>query len=407
MTRAGKKENRAARRVLAINLAVLLGLCSLLPALFVNSAAGFFPFCLFAAGLLCAFGAAAVATALLRVRVCPPDVPAVRGEPCTLAVTVQNRALLPLPCVRVEARWKTPDGRMLRETWRAPLTPGQTARLTLRTVPAHTGVYTCARVRVAADDLTSLFTLRRRVRANAAFTVGPRVRAAVFAPAAAGAGTQTGRAQARGAAAGFYSGVRDYAAGDPLRGIHWKLTAHTGAFLSRVYESAQKPPFFAALCLTPGSGTAQERDALLEQPLCAARAALDAGCDVTLIFEENGAPVRRHAVDARALETLGRRLAETGAHTLNAVSLLAALPGNAGLFCTAGLTDALQGALIARARAGGGMALLWVTALEETARETRLAPLRAAGVAARAVFCPPPAPAPSASVRHRKRGHGA
>lgn len=400
-------ERAFVHRLFRVNLAVLLGLCSLLPALYVNSAAGFFPACLFAAGLLCSLGAAGAGALALRLRVLPPDVPPTRGQPCGMVLLVQNRGPFPLPRVQVSATLRVPGGQTLCERFCAPLAPGETARFVLRAALAHAGVYTCASVRLSANDLTGLFTLCRRVRTGVSLTAGPRVRgAAVLAAPPAGAAGAAGRAQARRAAAGLYSGVRDYAAGDPLRGIHWKLTAHTGAFLSRVYEGAQKPPFCAVLCLVPEADTADEFDCLLERPLGAAREALEAGCDVTLLFEENGVPALCRINTARELESFGRRLAGQPGRTLDASALLAVLPGGAALLCTARLTDSLRAALLAPARAENRPALLWVSGLPEDAREARLTPLRGAGVDARAVFCPPPSPAGQTHAR-RKRGRKA
>ncbi len=48
-----------------------------------------------------------------------------------------------------------------------------------------------------------------------------------------------------------YTGVREYALGDPMKRIHWKLSAHSSAYMTRVTESSRKNDLTVVLDLVP------------------------------------------------------------------------------------------------------------------------------------------------------------
>jgi hypothetical protein len=112
---------------------------------------------------------------------------------------------------------------------------------------------------------------------------------------------------------GNYDGVRDYIPGDSLKNIHWKLSAHTGKYMSRIHERTDSftiglyvdlfHPVFdgeAALCIF---------DSLVESVFSVAGYSVEHSCVSELIYERNGCIEHFDIANAAALKKAARDFA--------------------------------------------------------------------------------------------------
>lgn len=354
---------------------------SLLPALFIGPVGGFFPAALLAALFLCSAVCALTGALRLQCSICLRGQVFVRGTATEAVFTLKNRSPLPLPRVTATAAVIQPGGETQRFTRTLTFAPGQTQRFTLPVAFAHVGRCRIRLEKLGAEDLSGLFTFSLRGHAALETVIAPRLETTGTA-ARRQRQDEDSAAIPSGLPTGNYDGVRQYAPGDPLHGIHWKLTAHTGAFISRAYEQSSRRGFTIIADLAPQAGTPAEYDRLAEEPLRAALTALESGLDVTVFYAGAAGPCRIHPAGRGDLETLGRHWAAAADHPTRG-DLSAALSGaQAGglLLCTARLTDTLVRDLLARQKAGAQPALLWVTGTAPSDTAARISPLVQAGV---------------------------
>lgn len=115
---------------------------------------------------------------------------------------------------------------------------------------------------------------------------------------------------------GELDAVRRYVPGDSLRRIHWKLTAHTGRYMSRACENPSSPEvsIFADLyrpCFT-GETALSVFDAVVESALAAANCAVGQGCRAHIVFEKDKLAVTYDIDDYAELQKTAGNLALCG-----------------------------------------------------------------------------------------------
>ena len=99
--------------------------------------------------------------------------------------------------------------------------------------------------------------------------------------------------------------VRGYREGDPLREIHWKLSARTGKLVVREYEGEQSDILHAVLAW---QGTAEALDRALGRLLGVAEAAERDGIRLHIFWTSQGRAQRfrnREEMDAALWQALG------------------------------------------------------------------------------------------------------
>lgn len=147
------------------------------------------------------------------------------------------------------------------------------------------GTVRCEAVRVRRMDLLGIFWLPMPPVKPVEVLLMPEkipfageLRAAVPAPDPAGAaGRGTGR--------GEWTGVRGYREGDPLREIHWKLTARTGKMVVREYDREESD--FLDIVLA-WQGTADALDCALGRLLGVLEAAEREGACLRIFWTAQG-----------------------------------------------------------------------------------------------------------------------
>jgi uncharacterized protein (DUF58 family) len=183
------------------------------------------------------------------------------SERVVLRVTVSNPKRLPLPIVRLGVwlpQGLMPEGEEAIETIR-----GYRRRLY---VPAHSevvldlpvrlirrGEYWLDRVEAELSDPFDLAPIRRELFPEADLIVFPEPR--VDVPAEVRRRLPFGRPAP--AARMFeererFAGTRPYEPGDPFNRIHWKLTGHTGALQTKLFEPTRSSEVLLALDLSVG-----------------------------------------------------------------------------------------------------------------------------------------------------------
>lgn len=87
-----------------------------------------------------------------------------------------------------------------------------------------------------------------------------------------------------------YAYAREYVRGDPLKTIHWKLSARTGTFMTRLYEVYTNPSVLVIMDFYADSNEARDLmtmfDTVVESAFSIARFAARQGMDVAVAFRD-------------------------------------------------------------------------------------------------------------------------
>ncbi len=143
------------------------------------------------------------------------------GEPCTLVLT--NRGILPVVLVDCSVEIQN---HLTGERGALPLSVAlmgrEPARTPIRLVVEHCGAVTVRLVRPAAQDPFGLFSRPLACAALGRAMVPPQVRPLALSPAEDPVGDASPQRPGNDPSETFQ--IREYAPGDPVRRIHWKLT---------------------------------------------------------------------------------------------------------------------------------------------------------------------------------------
>lgn len=185
-----------------------------------------------------------------EVRACTPEVE--RGGAARFELVVTNRSWLPAGTfeVRVRLGWRD-DLMACEDVDLAGTASGRSElRVPLAASAAHCGVAWARVERVSTADPLGLFRARRRPRACEAFVVVLPARLAPERPyevggiraaceaalGAAGRGVEGAPESAGAPLPPDVADVRPWREGDPLRSVHWKLSARMGETMVRLFE---------------------------------------------------------------------------------------------------------------------------------------------------------------------------
>ena len=304
--------------------------------------------------------------------------------PCLYAVGAEEVSLYAgrLPLLHLRASVQTGE-----ETARMDfsLAPREVKDLHFTVTLPHVGPYEIGVPRVRFYDPLGLFSLIRRLPAERVVSV-PRIYGLslpehVSAPLKE---TAVSAFFARTAEPESYTGVREYRAGDSLRHIHWKLTAHTARYMSRRYETRRREGvtvYIDRLCPAYDGETCRRLyDCVTEAGLSLAAEALRRGLATEVVSAGPDGFARR---TVQGKTDLDAQAAELGKQVFGGQAAMADLltnerksrEGNPTLcVCAARLTPALVQSLTALAESGRHIML--VCAVPEPARlaetETRM-----------------------------------
>ncbi|MGZ5352400.1 MAG: DUF58 domain-containing protein [Actinomycetota bacterium] len=183
------------------------------------------------------------------------------GEDIHVRVTIENRKRLPLPIVRLLVRFppgllpeREPDPTALRGHRRRLSIAGRSRVTLLLPVVASTrGEYWLEGVDLVASDPFDLAPIRLEIPVPHALLVMPEphegvplkiVRRLPFGSPAAAARLYEDREH--------FAGVRDYAPGDPMHHVHWRLSAHAGRLQTKRFEPTRSAEVLFAVDVSNG-----------------------------------------------------------------------------------------------------------------------------------------------------------
>lgn len=219
--------------------------------------------------LVCLLGYASVrrAAGTLSIQTRIGGYTAVRGEDVTLQLRVSHKSVIPVAPIVVELL-PTPD--MPETLLRVSGTRNRAHTSAIRLHAGHVGVCRPGIRRCVVEDVFGLFTYEWvPAGMNSDLLVLPQVFQVdplTFAPGDPGMGTMARAAEDITSP----SDVRAYAAGDPMKKIHWKLSLRKRELLVRKFEEPILPDALILMdCSRPPAGDRPEseadiRDALTE-----------------------------------------------------------------------------------------------------------------------------------------------
>ena len=224
----------------AVGVAVVL-LLALFPTRYVSGLFGWLPFLTLCVLLVLSL----LSLALLRERVSleagQSRQECLRGEKLAVGVKIINRS--PLICPRARATLYLSD--FLGEDDSATavtftLAGRSEAPFSFDVKLTHIGIYSAGVRDVRVYDLLGLFSVTLPGRCQVDVTVLPRPWLGEEVALEDKLLTDTFNARKSTVADGFdYSGVREYAMGDSMKRVHWKLSAHSHTYMTKVTETCR------------------------------------------------------------------------------------------------------------------------------------------------------------------------
>lgn len=315
-----------------------------------------------------------------------------RGQEACFVTRFRNAG--PLPLFGVEAHFAILDERgeaLTRANVTLSLGPRESHDLDFRACFEHLGTYRVGLEYVVVSDYLRLFRARLEGEAGAVAAVEPRTVELGHLELAKLSEREVARPQRSVLADSMdYAGVRDYRLGDPLKTIHWKISARSEEYVTRLFELSVNPGIAVLMCFAaPPAEPAGQRalfDGVVEAAFSVLGSALGSGLEAQLCYcSRQHEQVRRAQAQVPEFHELADELprlacsGELRAETLEALRLLVAAreaPGNI-VVCAAELSGELVTALVdAKARGRQPVLLAAVPAgLEGRERERWLAPL--------------------------------
>lgn len=216
-----------------------------------------------------------------------------KGRPATGSLTVENRSrfLFSGGISADVTACNLMTGESSEQTIRAGAFPGRTEEAVFSYVSPHCGVVQLQAENVRLFDWLRVFSVRTASDPYARTTVLPDTFPVelITEPSDGGAAGGDDLQNMPGADMTELFGIRDYVPGDPLRAVHWKLSAKTDGLLIRI---GSLPKENEILLLWVRSGPAAEpavRDALAESMASVGQALLAGGIRFSLGRMEHGA----------------------------------------------------------------------------------------------------------------------
>lgn len=189
------------------------------------------------------FAFAQIARQCVRAALCAPVPEARRAEPVTLEVRLENRGVLPISGVRVALQCKDAfDGAVVPLRGTAALDASDEVLLRFTVQAKHYGLLTVWGEKIAVSDPLGVYSPRLGFpEQEYQIAVLPE-----FAPSSAQHTQKGGLGELDDAEESYARGddpstayeLRKYQSGEPLRNVHWKMTAKTDEFMVKEFERA-------------------------------------------------------------------------------------------------------------------------------------------------------------------------
>lgn len=248
--------------------------------------------------------------------------------------TVRFRNTTPLFFFRIEAYFYVADlygNTVNRAMTTLALAPFEKYDMDFTTRFEHVGTYRAGLERVVVSDYLRLFTAMLEGPHRSAVQVTPRIVPVEQITFSNESMLETTKATRSALSDSMdYAGVRDYVPGDPLKTIHWKLSARSENYLTRVFEMYTNPGVAVVMDFYgPGESPSQLMsmfDCVIETGLSIARYAQEQGMESELLYcDRHGERVRRTSWrkdDLPQMISDMPRFSNDKAHAVDAIGLL-------------------------------------------------------------------------------------
>jgi Uncharacterized conserved protein (some members contain a von Willebrand factor type A (vWA) domain) len=165
-----------------------------------------------------------------------------RGETVRVVLKIRNRSVFTSPKAKACLAISGSFGGELPASWRTFPLPGKSeTEIPLDLSVRHLGVYTFGIGQLQVYDLTGLFSVALRQERMFQVTALPNIYPMEEIRLEDRLVTENRNISKSAVSDGFdHTGVREYALGDPMKRIHWKLSAHSSVYMTRVAESSRK-----------------------------------------------------------------------------------------------------------------------------------------------------------------------
>ena len=276
-------------RIPLITALIVLAVCTV-PAFFMNTLFGYFPSVFLTAFLIFSFLYGFIISGKIQSRGKEDLFQCTRNEDLLLEQYFLNRSVLPVS--HCEARFVTTDLKGLprsESTAFFSLGPKEQRNLHFRVRFDHVGEYGFylkeLRVNGFLGILSFLIPGSGRIRVE----VLPKIHNMDAVDLSGNVRTESLDAKYRSSAESIdVSGVREYGIGDPIKLIHWKLSSHTGVYMTKTLESYGNN----ALTIIPGFRAEKDEeklmnlyDAVAECCVSLNNLAIENGIDTTYFME--------------------------------------------------------------------------------------------------------------------------
>ena len=163
-----------------------------------------------------------------------------RLESVPFLIVLENVSRLPCIACSVAVRIAMEDGTTLSENrTMLSLAPGESREFHVDIRFDHVGIYRLQVTEVRVHSLIGVFSFSGKTEGReASVTAGPRIYVAEELTLSEKVYAESLTSGIRSEAESIDSaGVREYEYGDPIKWIHWKLSSHTGEYVTKILES--------------------------------------------------------------------------------------------------------------------------------------------------------------------------
>lgn len=273
----------------------LTGILCFLPVLVMNDLFGYFVPAFFLFASLLSAGICRWQSGKIRLSFEGGENVCRRKERMSFSVLLENHSRIPCSRCSVSLRMEAEDGSSLSGN-QALFTLGSGERRTFQfeAVFDHLGVYRVVVEEVCVHSLIGVLSFRVDFQSRTdAVTVCPRFYIMEESMLSEQVYTDSQQAKIKSEAESIDSaGVREYAYGDPIKLIHWKLSSHSGNYVTRVLESYGKHALTVIPCCWIRPETVELRmdlrDSVIESCASLCRQAGEDGMETRIRFAGRG-----------------------------------------------------------------------------------------------------------------------
>lgn len=302
---------RAARKVLKAALLVLIGAVLAVPAVFVNTVIGYAPVLFYLFLVACCYTYCRVAQKAAAFDLMASTASCVRGQSVDFKLRVGNRSLIFLYDMR--ARFVVHDlfGNIAKEeSVSLSIAPRSSHDFEFALGLPHVGEFSAGVESVIVQDPLGLFKRSVAVESSHNVLVMPRMHDVEALSFSATSKLETTDSLRSSSSDGSdYANVRLYEMGDPLKTIHWKLSAHSDDYLTKLFENHSEPRVdvyvnFAAPQESTISELMELNDIAIESALSIAAFAHERGLESSVVYVDTAGEAHRvqlgRSLDVRA-----------------------------------------------------------------------------------------------------------